>query len=258
MTDRATSPTTVPPRVASLMTDVRTAIERKPQATDRLVGLHLYGSFLWGGYDDRTSDVDLVAVVADAAHLMDSYEQVRWLGLALTPRFHADISTTPLGQVHRPVPCRPYILRAAADHGRLIYGRDVLPRGGPLDPDELLTAIDFDLRQLSRNFAGLNDPCWAGIIQKDVRAHFVRLSQLMHSHRPEVPFEGGYRAALAQASELFPTVRRLPVDIALDAEGPPDDAALMVTLTGLRQLVAGPDLVAAGVAATAGGQLEQG
>jgi hypothetical protein len=240
----------LPPQVEAVTRLVRTAVDDHVAEADRIVGLHLYGSFLWGGFDDRTSDIDLVAVIDDRAPLMASYEQVRRLGMALVGHGRIDISTTPLTDLGRPVPCRPYILRAAADHGLLVYGRDVLPRGGPLDPAELAAAVDFDLRQLSRNFAGLEDPCWAVIVQKNVRAHFVRLSQLVHSHHPGTAFMGGFEAATAQAVELFASLRCLPIRAAVTTAPRPDVAALMATLVGLRDLLRGDELPAADVVAS--------
>jgi hypothetical protein len=197
-------PTAIEP--ASVAADVQRAVGDDTFDSSRILSVYLYGSVLWGGFDPRTSDVDLIVVAADDPPVVESYEQVRRFARAMPGTYRVDISTSLLDQVGRRVPCRPYILQAAADHGWLVVGRPTLPTSVPLDGSELVDAIDFELRQLSRSHAGLEDRCWEEIIRRQIKAHFLRISQLLHSRRPEIPFVPRFERAVAQAVSWFPSL----------------------------------------------------
>ena len=66
----------------------------------------------------------------------------------------------------------------------------------------------FDVRgvELSRTVAGARDDCWEEIIRRQIKAHFLRLSQLVHSWRNEIPFSAEFKAAVGQAVRFFPSL----------------------------------------------------
>jgi len=186
--------------------NVRRVLSGESGFAGRILSVYLYGSLLWGGFDIRSSDVDLIVVISNRR--IESYGDVRLFARRMPTWYTLDISTSTIDEVGLPVACRPYILNSAADHGWLVHGSATLPRGRPLDKRELTQALRFNARQLSRNYAGLVDERWAYILSRQVKSHLVQLSQLVHSLRPGVPFAGKFEVALEQAASLFPRIRR--------------------------------------------------
>ena len=159
-----------------IVKDIRDLLGSKEHSPKFICSVYLYGSAIWGWYRPGSSDVDLVVIIENTSDRMTALQEVRRFHARISKRYRIDISTNFECEASELVPCRPYILNSAADHGVLVFGEPTLPTGMKLAKTELLLAIKFHIRQFSRNYVGFED-CWESIIRALTKAAFLQLSQ---------------------------------------------------------------------------------
>ncbi|MFH2008721.1 MAG: nucleotidyltransferase domain-containing protein [bacterium] len=223
-------PSDLKPVVAALVARVTAVLAEHPLRTF-LASAYVFGSALGPRYRPESSDFDVQLVLEDTEEPRAALIAIQELGHDLVALGALDVNAAFVSEALRKVPSRAFIYNEIAIRGRLIYGRDTLPRDRALAWRDLADEVIFDAREYRRIYLGTRDPVWRALLAKRAPLLFLQLALLLDTVTEDID------EAIALLVTRFPTLRPHTAAFEAACHEPGERAlleALLVTYEVLR------------------------